>query len=35
VSARRVPAADPSDATILLASEDLTTGRTGEDSLVA
>ena len=35
VSARLVPAADPTDATILLAIQDLTTGRTVEESLVA
>ena len=35
VSARLVPSADPADATILLAIEDLTTGRSVEDSLVA
>jgi CheY-like chemotaxis protein len=34
VSARLVPAGDPNDATILMAIEDLTTGRTVEQSLV-
>ena len=33
LSARLVPSADPGDATVLLAIEDLTTGRTGEETL--